>query len=134
MSDIRKYTVKCHRGVDDLQSIYTFIGNSQGDDSGTNEVGDYGGWRSFIFKGIDPTDQEAIYEESKRRVKANAEYIDKLHREGRYREEYEITIEMEFNPIYDAPSTNLSNLPPLESCKLVFLDFSKPKEDGKNNE
>lgn len=137
MSDIRKYILKRQRGVDDLLSEYAFIGNSQGDDSTSNEIGDYigsKGWISFIFAGIDPTDQEAIYAESKRRHNLNLDYIDKLVKEGKYKEEYEITIEMEFNPIYDTPSSNLSDLPPLESCKLVFLDFSKTTEDGKDNE
>lgn len=129
-----EYKFKRHRGIDDLQSIYAFNGNSQGDESHSSQIADYiasQGWMSFDFTGIDKTDQEAINAESARIDKANKEYIDQLYKEGKYGEEYEISVEMVHNPLLDAPEEEVKPSP-LTSYSMVFLDFNddKPKGDG----
>lgn len=129
--DITEYKLKGYRGVDDLLSEYAFRGNSQGDESASNEISDYissKGWMSFMFGDIDKTNQEAIYKEVERRKQQNLDYIDKLVREGRYKEEYEITISLAHNPIFDEPSF-FPSTPPLESYRVVLLDISKNNEN-----
>jgi hypothetical protein len=121
----KQYTIKGKRGIDDLKGIYAFVGNSQGDTSESNEISDYiasRGWMSFIFDGIDITNQEAIYQESGRRLKDNLDYIEGLHREGRFGEEFESTISLVHNPLYDEPSDFAKGFP-LTSYKMVFLDL-----------
>jgi len=57
-------------GIDDLKSIYAWQGNSQGDESVTNDTKEglaSGGWMSFVFDGIGKYDQKAIDAESARR-------------------------------------------------------------------
>lgn len=125
---VNTYKLKFKHGIDDLQSEYAFRGNSQGDESQSNEISDYKasqGWMSFIFEGIDINDQEAIYKEYARRKLANQKYIEQLHNEGRFGEEYEISVSFEDNPAFDAPiDTNETNFQP-SSYKLIILDNEK---------
>jgi hypothetical protein len=103
------YSFKQRKGIDDLLCEYAWIGNSQGDTSATNDTifgKNSRGWMSFVFKDINPDDQEAINAESERRKKANMDYIEKLKSEGRFGEEYEISIHLKHNPIFDRPKRN----------------------------
>lgn len=117
------YIIKRKKGIDDLQNIYAWTGNSQGDESFTNDIGEglaSNGWMSYRFKDIDILDQEAINKESIRRQKANEEYIKKLKEEGYYGEEFDVVFHIQPNPIFDAP--NLQTKPSLNDYKLIFLD------------
>ena len=123
------FKLKLKRGIHDLQSPYCFLGASQGDETRTNSVEEYKasqGWLIPVFKGIDIYNQEEVDREANRRIKENAEYIERLHKEGRFEEEYEETIEFMSNPSLD----DTSNLVlPVESYKVVILDITE--EDGK---
>ncbi len=127
MQKFTKYTVKLKRGIDDLKFEYAFKGNSQGDESVSNLISDYiasKGWMSYMFNC--PLAQYEINEEVERRKKWNIDYIVSLYKEGRYGEEYEVTLELIPNPLYDTPQVFTDF--PLQSCKMVFLDFTKPEE------
>jgi hypothetical protein len=67
-------------------------------------------------------DQEAIYEEVKRRCIANKEYVEKLKVEGVYGKEYEVNITLHPHPLFDVPSTKGG--PPLGSYRMILLDNS----------
>lgn len=128
-----KYTIKGRRGITDLQSIYAFHFNDQGGGD-SNEAGlslNSNGWWSFNDrfknKGIDPRDQRAIDIESIAIAKENEEYINQLHLQNRYGEEYETTIEIVYNPLFDDPNISI---PKLESYRMEFLDFSKNDDNG----
>lgn len=117
------HTLKLRKGIDDLQNIYAWTGNSQGDESYTNkkEIGLASeGWMTYRFKDIDMHDQNAIYEESIRRILTNMNYIRKLIEEGHYGEEFEVSMYIKPNPIFDTP--HLQFKPPLDSSKMIFLD------------
>lgn len=108
MKDTKTVTIKMQRGIDDLKGIYAWRGNSQGDESYTNDVKvgqASGGWMTFMFDGIDSNDQQAINEESVRRQKVNEEYIALLKKEGRYGEEYEVNYHIKVLSILDNPHT-----------------------------
>lgn len=125
LGNFQKYEIKRKRGIDDLPSIYAFHGSSQGDESRSNEISDYvasKGWMYNVFTGIDITDQQAIYEERDRRIKANEDYVAKLHAQGKFGEEYTTTLNIQHNAAFDTPST--LNTSPIESYKIVFLDFT----------
>jgi hypothetical protein len=117
-----KYKIKGRRGIDDLQGIYAFIGNSQGDTSGTNDIEVYkasGGWMSFVFN-CELT-QEAINKESERIIEANSKYISQLIKEEKYGEEYESILSIEPNPLFDYINTDK----PTISHSFTILDFNK---------
>jgi hypothetical protein len=122
---MNKYTFKRKLGIDDLLCEFAFIGNSQGDKSVSNEIADYKasqGWMS-ITSGFEEIadNQKAIYEESERRYNVNIDYIEKLKAEGRYGEEYTIDINLHPHPSFDTP-TNKGG-PPLESYRMIFLNY-----------
>jgi hypothetical protein len=121
---MNKYTVKRKLGINDLLCEFAFIGNSQGDESVSNEITDYKASQSWmsITKGFEDiiNNQEAIYKESKRRFNANIDYIEKLKAENRYGEEYEINITLNPNLLFD--NSNIKNESVLESHKLIFLN------------
>lgn len=122
---MEKFSIKCQRGVDDLLLEYAFTGNSQGDESRSNDINDYiaaKGWLSYNFKNIDVTDQAAIYREALRRSELNLEYISKLKKEGRYKEEYTLDIYLEHNPLYDDPEIMPHRSMPLSSFRMLFLN------------
>lgn len=130
------YNFKYKRGIDDLRNVYAWHGNSQGDESATNDIEEAksrGSWMSYMFGDIDPTDQNAINLESERRRKENDAYIAKLKLEGRFGEEYTVTMHVKHNPIFDTPPFNkkvyIGPSPPpsnpLESYKMVFIDLNK---------
>lgn len=124
---MNKYTFKRKLGIDDLLCEFAFTGNSQGDTSVSNEISDYvssQGWMS-ITKGFEDiaNNQQAIYEESKRRYNENIDYIERLYLERRYGEEYEIDINLHPHPLFDTP-TNKGG-PPLSSYRMIFLDTTK---------
>jgi len=127
--ETNEYTVKCKRGIDDLESIYAFYFNDGGGGSSTNDISVYtsDGWWSynseFRNKGISPIDQEAINKYSKEIAIRNEQYIDSLYKKGKYGEEYEIKIDMVYNPLFDKPSDEFVS--EIESSKIIFLDFNK---------
>ena len=120
------YKLKRRKGYDDLVCAYAFIGNSQGDESATNNIGDYlnsKGWLSYTFsKDININDQEAIDKESIRRKEQNIRYIQSLKDNGTYGEEYEIDLFLNKNPLFDDPTA-----PSKETYRFVILDFNKDK-------
>ncbi len=123
-NEVNTFKLTCKKGVDDLLNIYAFSGNSQGDETRTNEISDYiaaKGWLSYGFENVDITDQEAIYKESKRRRLENEKYIDTLIAEGRYKEEYIISINFHHNPEFDGPLTPNENQNPLSSYRMIFF-------------
>lgn len=119
---MKEYKLKGKKGIDDLQGLYAFVSNSQGDTSGTNALDVYlmsDGWLSFVFNC--KLTQEAINKEVKRRFEANTKYISYLASEGKYGEEYEISIKLEENPLFDSPNINK----PLESYSSKIFDVSE---------
>ena len=134
MPEMKKYSIECRKGVDDLKSIYAFHGTSQGNTGGFNTAGaslNSNGWivfsEDFKNKGIDPSDQKAIDKYSKEIAAENDKYITQLHKEGKYGEEYEVSIKLVYNPLYDAPSLFSDEEFPLENYSITFLDFNKNK-------
>ena len=119
---MKEYKLKYRHGIDDLKGIWAFTGNSQGyTNSGHNNIEWFKaseGWESFRFD-CEMSD-EAIAEEIKKRVKYNEDYINQLHKEGRYGTEYEISVKMEENDLFDAPIKDK----PLMSYTATFLDLS----------
>lgn len=120
------YQMPFKKGIDDLQSLFAFRGNSQGDETQTNSIADYiasEGWLSFNFD-CELTD-EAIAKEIQSRKEANAAYIAELKATGEYGKTDYLSITVKPDPAFD----NLSPLieeQPLESYKMVFLDPCKP--------
>ena len=58
----------------------------------------------------------------KKRLKCNNDYIVELKENGKYGTEYEISINLQENPLLD------SNYPlnqPIDSYKMILLDLSK---------
>ncbi len=120
---INEYKIKSYRGIDDLQCEVAWRGSSQGDKSWSNNVKDNHDWMIFNFRDIDPTNQEAINIEIARKKEENQNYIKQLKKEGRYGEEYELTIHLKHNPLFD--NRQSVGKVPLESYKLLFIDEQK---------
>lgn len=114
------------KGIDDLQNEYAFRGNSQGDESCSNEISDYlasGGWMSFHFP-VPIDDQRAIYEESKRRKAANEKYIRQCKKDGTYGTVLPpIQLKMVHNPLFDDNTFN-----PKTSGSYIIIDSEKLKK------
>lgn len=110
MNDFESYTFKRKKGVDDLLEVWAWTGNSQGDESYSNNIGEGEasmGWMSYRFKEIDRTDQEAINQEHERRKRYNEQYIEALKARGEYLQEYELNIHVKPNPLFDSkPQTS----------------------------
>lgn len=120
------YHIKLRRGIDDLKSLFAFRGNSQGDESKSNSIEEYKaskGWLSFMFD-CELTD-EAIAAEIEKRKLWNDNYLNELHTNGTYGEEYEIGIDFRYNPVFDTPNINMGPSVPLQSYRMVFLDNDK---------
>lgn len=115
------------KGKTDLLNIYAFRGNSQGDESHSNEIIDYktsDGWMSFHFEGIDKTNQEAIYIESLRRQKLNAEYIEKCKSDGTFGERLpDIEMQLTNFPLFD--DNTINDHPTRISYSNIILDTTK---------
>lgn len=123
-----RYEIKGRLGIDDLYSLYAFHGNSQGDESVSNNIADFEaskGWMSFGFD-CEMTD-EAIAKEIQRRKDYNELYIRNLRAQGRYGEEYIQYLELEYNPLFDGKQVFPHG--PLESYRMIFIDFSNNEDD-----
>lgn len=119
------YKITGRKGINDLKSLYAFVGNSQGDSSASNSIEEYQaakGWMSFVF-GCELT-QEAIEEEIQKRKSWNDAYIKELKETEEYGKVYFINVQVELYPIYDTP-TKIT--PAAESFRVEFLDLSKHK-------
>ena len=119
------YKISGRKGINDLKSLYAFVGNSQGDSSASNSIEEYQaakGWMSFVFD-CEFT-QEAIEEEIQKRKSWNETYIKELKETGEYGKVYFINVQVELDPIYDAP---IKSAPVAESFRMEFLDLSKHK-------
>ena len=119
------YKITGRKGINDLKSLYAFVGNSQGDSSASNSIEEYQaakGWMSFVFD-CELT-QEAIEEEIQKRKSWNETYIKELKETGEYGKVYFINVQVELDPIYDAPT---KSTPVAESFRMEFLDLSKHK-------
>jgi len=116
------YKVKYRKGIDDLKSLYAFHGNSQGDESQTNDIQtflDSKGWMSFIFD-CEMT-EGAILQQAMENHLWNNLYIQELKAKGEYGIEDDYSIHVQHNPLFDVPKPLISSFP-LESFKLIFLD------------
>lgn len=119
--EMNKYVFKQKYGIDDLECECAFVGNSQGDETRTNSIKEYeaaDGWLSYTFGPNVPMTPEAIEAEVARRKKKNKEYIERLKSQGRYGEEYEVTIHVTPNSILDQGARETS----LESYQMYFID------------
>jgi hypothetical protein len=128
MSKFKTYTIPhtTIKGKNDLLDIYAWHGNSQGDESRTNDVEEalsMKGWMSPTFKDVDCTNQEAVDAEVLRRIAENDKYIKELMKSGEYLKEYKSDIEftMIHDPKWDTPKSNIK----LESYRIVMFDMSK---------
>jgi hypothetical protein len=114
------------KGINDLQNEYAFRGNSQGDDSCSNEISDYlasGGWMSFHFP-VPIDDQRAIYEESERRKAANEKYIRQCKNDGTYGTDLPpIQLQMVHSPLFDDNKFNAKT-----SKRYIIIDTEKLKK------
>jgi len=121
---MKTFKVIRRKGVDDLQVVYAFVGNSQGDEIKTNSIEEYTnseGWLSYVFN-VELT-AESIEAEVKKRIEENKLYILKLEKEGKYGEEFEFTVHIEENPLFDHPNKPM----PLESYRMLFVDLEDYK-------
>lgn len=120
---MKQFEMKLRRGVDDLKSLFAFHGNSQGDESCTNDIEVYKaskGWMTFTFD-CDLT-EEAIQAEIETRKKANEEYVKSLKESGKYEEEYTVKIQFNDHPMFDRVDDTKEF--PLSSYRMIFLDDS----------
>lgn len=128
VKEYTKYILKQKKGIDDLKSLYAFHGNSQGDESASNDIERYKdskGWMSFTFD-CDLT-KEAIAEEVLKRDEWNKAYIADLKEKGEYGQEFELTIAVQPNPLFDRENTYPKSQP-LTSYEMVFIDFKTEKD------
>jgi hypothetical protein len=117
-----------YKGISDLKSIYAFHGNSQGDDSVTNDVEDYknsAGWMSVSegFKNTDIHSQTAVDERSSEIEEENKLYIEYLHKigeYGKYNGDFLLTIKE--NPMHDAPLLKGKGV---ESYKMTLINLTE---------
>lgn len=103
------------KGVDDLKGLFAFRGSETGAfEYGTNNIAEYGspGSRLIFAFDCEKTDA-AIAEEVERRKQWNENYIKELKEQGKFEEEYCITIQWMHNPEFDGPI----NPPKLEPIK-----------------
>jgi len=125
-----EYKFKQRRGIDDLWSLYAFHGNSQGDESQSNDIADFTaakGWMSYTFD-VEMT-PEAIAKEVARRRADNENYIRNLYRQGKYGEEFEVILSLMPIPELDEPKIVTS---PLESYRMEFIDFTNDTKTNNN--
>lgn len=121
---MKEYKLKCLKGIDDLKSLYAFVGNSQGDETRTNSIEDYKnseGWLSYQFNV--PLTEQDIFKEIEIRNAWNIEYINKLKKTNEYGEEYFISLLMQDNPDFDIVSPMLQNNYPLSSYSFQTIDL-----------
>jgi len=122
-----EYTFTRKYGIDDLKSEYAFHGNSQGDESVSNDVNIFnnsGGWMSYIFKDI-PLVQKEIDKEVLRRKKYNKNYIKELKQNGNFGKDYKQILFIQSDPIYDKKEIKLIKNKSTESYRFNIIDLSK---------
>lgn len=123
MGKMTQYKFKTRKGIDDLKSLYAFSGNSQGDETKTNDIQQYldsKGWLSFNFDC--ELSSEAILDEIKRREEWNNNYIKELMQKGEYGKEQENILSIEYNPLFDNEHFVVVNKP-LENYQFLILDY-----------
>ena len=128
-----EYTFTRKYGIDDLKSEYAFHGNSQGDESVSNDVNTYnssGGWMSYIFKDI-PLVQKEIDKEVLRRKEYNNNYIKDLKASGKYGKDYDQIFKVQSDPLYDKSNLKQSNNKSTESYRMIIMDLSKIDTNGR---
>lgn len=125
-----KISLKKHKGIDDLKLAYAFIGNSQGDETISNDVSYFihcDGWLSVSsnYKDINYLIQENVDKRTKELNEYNDNYIENLKDSGEYNLEYidEITFNMIDLPEFDG--NNFIN--GLSSYEYKILDFGNVK-------
>jgi len=126
MDNLTKFTLKRRYGIDDLKGLYAYVGNSQGDHSGSNELHsdkESGGWMSFVFN-CEET-QEAINAEVKSRAIWNENYIEELKKSGKYGTEFEINMSFQRHPLFDDEKATER---PTMTHSFFIMDMSKDKE------
>lgn len=100
------YKIKGRHGITDLKSTYPYHG-------------DWGYFSAYY----NLTEEEYLKDVEgyiKRVQKDNEDYISQLHKEGKFGEEFEITLTMQDNPVFDN-SNFKNNLPSLKSYKFLIL-------------
>jgi hypothetical protein len=120
MENLVRYTLKFRHGYDDLKCEYAYRGNSQGDESASNDVeaNKNNQWMSFYFDC--PETQEAIDKEVIWRKKWNKNYINSLKANGKFGTEYSIGVSFVKHPLFDEPPQQL-----LMSSKFLILDLNE---------
>jgi hypothetical protein len=118
--ELKKYTFKQRYGYDDLKSEYAYRGNSQGDDSGSNDVAtnQNNPWMSFGFDC--PQTQEAVDKEVIRRKEWNKNYVNSLKANGKFGLEYDINVSFIPHPMFDEPTQP----EPTFSSKFLILNLN----------
>jgi len=128
MSNLKTFKLKRHAGVDDLKGLYAYVGNSQGDHSGSNELHSdkaSGGWMSFVFD-CEET-QEAINAEVKSRAIWNENYVEELKKSGKFGTEYEINMSFRRHPLFDDEKASET---PTMTHSFFIMDVSKDLGKG----
>lgn len=123
MGKMTQYKFKRRKGIDDLKSLFAFHGNSQGDETRTNDIQQYldsEGWLSFDFDC--ELSSKAILDEIKKRKKWNNSYIEELIEKGEYGKEQEHVLSVDYNPLFDNNNNTTLDYP-LESYKFLILDY-----------
>lgn len=119
--ELKKYTLTGRYGYDDLKSEYAYRGNSQGDDSGSNDVeaNKNNTWMSFRFNC--PETQEAVDKEVLIRKEWNKNYINSLKANGKFGLTYDINCYFTPHPMFD-------DVPPRPlpmTSKILFLNLNE---------
>lgn len=103
---MKEYKYKGYKGISDLKDLSPY--------------GEYG---EPAFEGTDYNDPKAIGDEVSRRMSANEEYIKELKDSGRYGEEFEVSVMLQNNPLFDDNSYPENRS--MESYRMDFIDLSK---------
>lgn len=121
---MKTITINCKYGIDDLKSVYAYRGNSQGDNSGSNDVeqNKNNSWMSFGFD-CEQT-QEAVNAEVLTRKAWNENYIEELKEKGEYGKPYELNVSFNPHPMFDSELAA-----PLQSHSFHIIDLSKTNKN-----
>lgn len=111
------YTFKIKLGITDLMGV-------------TNEYGEFVG--CSIIKDQEEYFRRHEYYDNLIKAK-NEEYIKLLLERNEYGKEVECDLSLTHNPLFDGPSEpkSIEEFHPMESYRLVFLDFCEDKTEDK---
>ena len=135
MSEFKTYKLSGgYKGITDLKSKYAFHGNSQGDDSATNDIEAFKssqGWLSVSrgFEDIDYLNEDAVAKRSAEIEQENREYVEALKKSGEYGTYLgDISLTIKVNPLFDTSLLKVLKGKGVESYKMTFINFNKQDE------